>query len=114
MAPSKEQAVHAINKRRPRRIILQTLPPVVLSTPTNAITVRFTMSTAATAGLKSIVPAATSELHSLVLRPSLNLSQLPPKRLRRRHRPRATRFSASTRLEGLSARRIVLISQLEE
>ena len=69
MAPSKEHAVHAINKRRPRRIILQTLPPVVLSTPTNAITVRFTMSTAATAGLKSIVPVATSELHSLVPRP---------------------------------------------
>ncbi|KAI0682858.1 hypothetical protein C8T65DRAFT_686433 [Cerioporus squamosus] len=46
MAPRTKKAADAIDKRRSRRqhIILQTLPPVVFSTPTHTVTIRFAMS----------------------------------------------------------------------
>ncbi|RPD61643.1 hypothetical protein L227DRAFT_574139 [Lentinus tigrinus ALCF2SS1-6] len=51
MAPSTKKVADAIDKRRPRRqhIILQNLPPLVLSTPTNTITIQFAMSAPTTA-----------------------------------------------------------------
>ncbi|TFK81757.1 hypothetical protein K466DRAFT_604241 [Polyporus arcularius HHB13444] len=47
MAPRTKKAADAIDKRRSRQqhIILQTLPPLVFSTPTNTVTIRFTMAT---------------------------------------------------------------------
>ncbi|RPD75622.1 hypothetical protein L226DRAFT_50251 [Lentinus tigrinus ALCF2SS1-7] len=69
MAPRTKRAADAIDKRRPRRqhIILQTLPPVVFSTPTNTISIRLAMSTASvksdTLSLGS-APSARSSLQS--------------------------------------------------
>ncbi|KAI0747136.1 hypothetical protein C8Q80DRAFT_822878 [Daedaleopsis nitida] len=44
MAPTTTKPADTIDKRRPH-IILQTLTPLVFNTPTNTVTVRFTMST---------------------------------------------------------------------
>ncbi|RPD59072.1 hypothetical protein L226DRAFT_536368 [Lentinus tigrinus ALCF2SS1-7] len=57
MAPRTKRPANSIDKQCPRRqhIILQTLPSVVLSTPTDTITIRFAMSTA-TANLKQVLP----------------------------------------------------------
>ncbi|KAI0747141.1 hypothetical protein C8Q80DRAFT_823370 [Daedaleopsis nitida] len=44
MAPTTTKPADTIDKRRPH-IILQTLTPLVSNTPTNTVTVRFTMST---------------------------------------------------------------------
>ncbi|RPD61348.1 hypothetical protein L227DRAFT_600293 [Lentinus tigrinus ALCF2SS1-6] len=69
MATRTKRAADAIDKRRPRRqhIILQTLPPVVFSTPTNTISIRLAMSTASvksdTLSLGS-APSARSSLQS--------------------------------------------------
>ncbi|KAI0744374.1 hypothetical protein C8Q80DRAFT_1186571 [Daedaleopsis nitida] len=47
MARNLPKAIDAIDKSRPprRHIILQTLPPIVFSTPTSSLTVRFAMTT---------------------------------------------------------------------
>ena len=66
MAPRTKRSADAIDKQRPRRqhIILQTLPPVVLSTPTNTITIRFAMSAAS---LKSFRPQSLGSARKSML-----------------------------------------------